>query len=105
MRPSSFQTRPKSSIKERSAGRERQAISVMVGGQFEFIALLGQRGEFLMRAEIVRRSTSKRLLPTSDALRQRPVDILKGLFRRWRPGRFCEYGRRCGGPAACCLVS
>ncbi len=65
----------------------------MFGGEREFIALLGQLRQLLMRAEIIRRDF-ERLLPTCDPFRQRPVDILERLFGGG-VARSCESGRRC----------
>ncbi len=62
----------------------------MFGGQIELIALLGQGGQFLVRAEIVGRYL-ERLLPARDACGERPVDILKGLFGGVLQGRLAGF--------------
>ena len=52
----------------------------MFGGERQFVALLGQVGEFEVRAEVVR-AGRQRAFPTLDRGGQRPVDILKRLLR------------------------
>ena len=53
----------------------------MFGGQIQLIALLGQSGEFLMRAEVAGLHFH-RLLPACDTRGKRLIDILKSLLSR-----------------------
>ncbi len=54
----------------------------MLGGEREFVALLGQPRQFAVAAEVVGRKR-QRLLPALDAFAQRAIDI----FKRLRGGR------------------
>ena len=51
----------------------------MFGGQLRLFALLGQRGQLIVRAEIFG-TQLERTLPALDANLQRGIDILKRLF-------------------------
>jgi hypothetical protein len=59
---------------------------VVGGGEVEFVALLGELGEFVICAE-VGRGGCENLLPASDAGSERHVDVLKCLSSRGPGGR------------------
>ena len=73
------QTRPRSTSTVRRSGSRRQARSKWVAASGEFAALLGQGGEFEVRAEVIAAEFDG-LLPARDAGGQRVVDVVEGAF-------------------------
>ena len=75
----------------------------MVGGERDLIALFGERGEFIMRAEISG-IQFERLGPTLDAEPQRCIDIEKCVFGGNTRGGIAGLADPVEDPAGLCLL-
>ena len=81
-RPCSFHTRAQIDQQVAARGPQLPGRLILLRGQIELVALFGQLGELLVRAEVIGR-LRERLLPARDPFAQGPVHILEGLRRGW----------------------